>query len=157
MNIMRQLVLTVGLGLTGSVAGSVPAISGGTAHSAPLSVPQDSATVVRNYVSRPSPKGPNSTASNEGRAEVFFGTMGEIGGKTAAGAISGAIGAAKAGGAAAGASAAGGTALLGDPAGKLGRKAGEALGRWLDPHLEAYRKRTGYDSRNDPRFNPWPE
>jgi hypothetical protein len=103
MNIMRQLALTVGLGLTGSVAGSVPGWS------APLSVPQDAAAVVRNYVSPPSPKVPNSTAPNEGRAELFFGTMGEIGGKAAAGAISGAIGAAEAGGAAAGASAAGGT------------------------------------------------
>jgi hypothetical protein len=160
MTIMRQLILVAGLVLPGSssFAGSMPAISGsGTTHPAPLSVPPDSATAVQNYVSTPSPKGSNSTASNEGRAEVLFGTMGEIGGKAAAGAISGAVGAAQVGRATAGAIAGGGTALLNDPFGKLGREAGQAMGRWLDPHFNAYQKRTGYDSRNDPRFNPWRE
>jgi hypothetical protein len=97
---------------------------------------------------------------NEGRAEVFFGAVGattaKLAGAYAAGWAGWALGAA-------------GTAnLAGLSVASLsmvpplfetpGREAGEAFGRWVDPKIERFKEGTGYDSRTDPRFNPfgWP-
>lgn len=157
MTIVRKLVLVANFAAisTATLAGSMPEISGGgTARPMPLSSSQASA--VRSYVS-PSPANvPKSTAPNEGRAELFFNTLGDIGGK-AMGAVASKAITPKADGSGANAIAGGGVAVMSDAIGRVGREAGGAVGREFDVRIDAYRKRTGYDSRNDPRFNPWPQ
>jgi hypothetical protein len=96
---------------------------------------------------------------NEGRAEVLFGAVGKVAANTVGAFVTGAAG--KALGAPtltmAGLSGAGFTSL-----GKIfetpGREAGEAFGRWLDPNIEQFKEGVRYDSRTDPRYNPfgWP-
>lgn len=157
MTIVRKLVVIANFAATSTaaLAGSMPTISGGgTAHPTPLSSSQ--AATVRSYVSSPSVNVPKSTAPNEGRAELFFSTIGDIGGKAMGATASKAI-TPKADGSGANAIANGGAAVVSDAIGRAGREAGGAVGREFDVRIDAYRKRTGYNSQNDPRFNPWPE
>lgn len=99
-------------------------------------------------------------AANGGRAEVFFGAVGAEVAKAAGAVATGAAGFAL--GAAGDAYIAGLSAAGFAMAGKMfetpGREAGEAFGRWVDPKIEQFKNEIRYDSRTDPRFNPfgWP-
>ncbi|MDU0309429.1 hypothetical protein [Rhizobium sp. 10PS4] len=97
---------------------------------------------------------------NEGRAEVFFGGAGAATGRVVGAVLVGAAGWQLA--PASGATVAGLSAgLLSTAVGMFetpGREAGEAFGRWVDPKIEHFKEDTRYDSRADPRYNPfgWP-
>lgn len=96
----------------------------------------------------------------KGRAEIFFGAAGKVTANWVGAYVTGAAG--KALGVASTANMAGLSAAGFATVGKLfetpGREAGEAFGRWLDPKVEQFKNETKYDSRADPRFNPfgWP-
>lgn len=97
---------------------------------------------------------------NEGRAEVFFGTLGATTATLVGAYLTGAAG--RALGSPSNANlaglSAGGFSLAGKMFDTPGRETGEAFGRWLDPKIERFKEDTGYDSRTDPRYNPfgWP-
>ena len=119
--------------------------SSGTANSGKSSVAQQIA-----------PPAPPPPPPNEVRATLFFGTLGATASVAAAGAATGLAGKVITGsGVVATGAASGGLAVAAEAIKQAGNDARELLGQELDREIEEYKERTGYDSRNAPRYNPF--